>query len=298
MERFAHCLALVLALFAPAAYATDAAIVSRTVGIGTNQLHYLSAGHGPAVVLLHGYAETSRMWRPLIPKLATRLRVIAPDLPGIGDSAIPAHGMDMKTAAQQIHALVQSLGIKTAAVVGHDIGLMVAYAYAAMYPNEVTKLAVMDAFLPGVGEGDAIYNDPGFWHFRFHGRTPEQLVRGRERTYFEHYWNDFAADQKHSIPEVDRRAYTVAYARPGRMRAGWLYFASFPEDAKDFAEFGKTKLKMPILSIGGDRSLGEALGRQMRLVGEDLEVIVVKNSGHWLMEEQPELTMAALLRFL
>jgi pimeloyl-ACP methyl ester carboxylesterase len=280
------------------AHAAESPIFSRNVGAGANQLHYLTAGRGPAVILLHGYAETSRMWRPLMPRLADRFMVIAPDLPGIGDSAIPARGMDMKTAAQHVHALAQSLGIKKAEVVGHDIGLMVAYAYAALYPAEVEKLVVMDAFLPGVGEGDAIYNDPGFWHFRFHGPTPEKLVRGRERTYFEHYWNDFAADKNHSIPEIDRRAYTVAYSRPGRMRSAWLYFASFPRDAQDFAAYAQTKLTMPILSIGGEKSLGDALGRQMKIVGTNVEVIIITNSGHWLMEERPQQTMDALLKFL
>ena len=160
----------------------------------------------------------------------------APDLPGIGDSAIPADGLDMTTAAIRIHALARSLGAQKADVVGHDIGLMVAYSYAAQFPVEVTKLAVMDAFLPGVGEWEAVYNHPGYWHFRFNGPTPEALVQGRERIYFEHFWNNFAADKTRSIPEEFRKAYAAAYARPGRMRAGWSYFISFQQAAKDFAQ--------------------------------------------------------------
>ena len=159
------------------------------------RFHYLTAGHGAPVILLHGYAETSLMWRPIIPVLAERFTVIAPDLPGIGDSSIPRNGLDMKTAAIRVHALARSLGIERARVVGHDIGLMVAYAYAAQFPAEVEKLVLMDAFLPGVGDWEAVYNNPGFWHFRFNGPTPEALVKGRERTYFEHFWNDFAADK-------------------------------------------------------------------------------------------------------
>src|SRR5512138_1422018 len=180
------------------------------------KLHYLSAGRGPTVILLHGYAETSRMWKPLIPRLAEKFTVIAPDLPGIGDSEIPKDGLDMKTAAIRVHALGKALGVEKAKVVGHDIGLMVAYAYAAQFPAEVEKLVLMDAFLPGVVGWEAIYNNPAIWHFRFNGPTPEALVKGRERTYFEHFWNDFAADGKRSIPEVDRVAYTAAYSRPGR----------------------------------------------------------------------------------
>src|SRR5439155_15266841 len=199
------------------------AILVRTAAVDGLNLQYLVAGHGPTIVLLHGYAETSRMWRPLIPRLATRFTVIAPDLPGIGGPAIPAHGLDMTHAAARIHELVRQLGLGKAAVVGHDIGLMVAYAYAAQFPADVEKLALMDAFLPGVDGWEAIYNNPGIWHFRFNGPTPEALVRGRERTYFEHFWNDFAADKARSIPEADRQVYTAAYARPGRMRAAWAY---------------------------------------------------------------------------
>src|SRR5437016_7166281 len=189
-------------------------ILSGAAKIDGVKLHYLTAGRGPALILLHGYAETSRIGRPIIPILAKRFTVIAPDLPGIGDSAIPAKGLDMKTSAVRMHALARSLGVEKAGVVGHDIGLMVAYAYAAQFPAETEKLVVMDAFLPGVGQWEAIYNNPGFWHFRFNGPTPEALVRGRERTYFEHYWNDFAADKTNSVPEADRRAYTAAYSPP------------------------------------------------------------------------------------
>jgi pimeloyl-ACP methyl ester carboxylesterase len=276
----------------------NTSIASRTAEVDGLKLHYLAAGQGPAVVLLHGYAETSRMWRPLIPLLAERFTVIAPDLPGIGDSAIPANGLDMKTAAIRMHALVRSLGFDTAEVVGHDIGLMVAYAYAAQFPKEVAKLVVMDAFLPGVGEWEAVYNSPSIWHFRFYGPTPEALVSGRERIYFEHFWNDFAADKTRSIPEEDRKAYTAAYAAPGRMRAGWAYFASFIQTSKDFAELAQTKLIMPVLAIGGEKSLGDALGHQMELVGTDVTMIVLKDTGHWIMEERPKETMDALIKFL
>jgi pimeloyl-ACP methyl ester carboxylesterase len=263
------------------------------------KLHYLAAGHGPAtVILLHGYAETSRMWRPLIPQLAAKFRVIAPDLPGIGDSAIPADGLDMKTAAIRIHALAKSLGITKARVVGHDIGLMVAYAYAAQFPAETEKLVLMDAFLPGVAGWEAVYNNPGIWHFRFNGPTPEALVRGRERTYFEHFWNDFAADKTHSIPEPERIAYTLAYSRPGRMRAGWAYFVSFQQAARDFAQLSQTKLAMPVLSIGGEKANGEVLGQQVKLVATDAQFVVLKNTGHWVLEENFQGTSDALLKFL
>jgi pimeloyl-ACP methyl ester carboxylesterase len=273
-------------------------IESRHAKVDDLDLHYLTAGKGPAVVLLHGYAETSLMWRPIIPQLAQKFTVIAPDLPGIGDSAIPAEGIDMETSATRIHALVRSLGVERAEVVGHDIGLMVAYAYAAQFPDEVQKLVLMDAFLPGVPGWEAIYNDPGTWHFRFVGPTPEALVQGRERIFFEHFWNDFAADKNHSIPEADRKAYTAAYSKPGRMRAGFAYFGSWPQLAKDFAELSENRLTMPVLSIGGDKSLGTQLGEQVKLVATDPKVIVLKDTGHWILEERPKETTAALTDFL
>jgi len=301
---FHTCIGVVLLLLSvsvPGSAQTPAAgnaISSRTADVAGLKLHYLTAGHGPAVILLHGYAETSLMWRPIMPQLGERFTVIAPDLPGIGDSAIPADGLDMKSAAIRMHALVRSLGVQKAEVVGHDIGLMVAYAYAAQFPAEVQKLVVMDAFLPGVQGWEAVYNNPGIWHFRFNGPTPEALVRGRERTYFDYFWNDFAADKTHSIPEADRRAYAAAYARPGRMHAGWAYFVSFQQAAKDFAQLCRTKLAMPVLAIGGDKSLGEVLGQQMKVVASDVTVVVLKNAGHWVMEEQPKETTDALRKFL
>ena len=273
-------------------------IASYTAPIEGVKLHYLTAGHGPTLILLHGYTQTSRMWKPIIPLLAEKFTVIAPDLPGIGDSAIPKDGLDMKTAAIRLHSLAKSLQIEKARVVGHDIGLMVAYAYAAQFSTETEKLVLMDAFLPGVAGWETAYNHPGSWHFRFNGPTPEALVRGRERIYFEHFWNDFAADKKRSLSKADRAAYTAAYARPGRMRAGWAYFVSFGQAAKDFAQLSQMKLSMPALAIGGDKANGELLGQQMKIVASDAKVVVLKKTGHWVLEENPKGTTEALINFL
>ena len=275
-------------------------IDSRAAKIDNVELHYLTAGHGPAVILLHGFAETSRMWRPIIPLLAEKFTVIAPDLPGIGDSSIPTDKseIDMITSARRIHALVRSLGIEKAKVVGHDIGLMVAYAYATQFADESEKLVVMDAFLPGVPGWEAIYNAPNIWHFRFNGEYPEKLVQGRERTYFEYFWNVLAADKTRSIPEADRKAYTDAYSKPGRMRAAWAYFASWPQLAKDFAKLSQTKLTIPVLSIGGEKSLGNQLAAQMKLVATEVTVVVLKDTGHWILEERSKETSEAMVKFL
>jgi pimeloyl-ACP methyl ester carboxylesterase len=274
------------------------AIAVRTASVEGTNLQYLSAGHGPTIVLLHGYAETSRMWRPLIPRFASSFTVIAPDLPGIGGSAIPADGQDMTHAANRIHGLVKQIAPGKARVVGHDIGLMVAYAYAAQFPDDVDRLVLMDAFLPGVPGWEPIYNDPRIWHFRFNGPTPEALVVGRERTYFEHYWNDMAADKTRSVPEADRQAYAAEYARPGRMRAGWAYFVSFQRAAEDFSQFAQTKLTMPVLTIGGEKANGAALAKQAQLVATNTKSVILPNTGHWMMEENPQATMDALVAFL
>ncbi|HEY0333871.1 MAG TPA: alpha/beta hydrolase [Stenotrophomonas sp.] len=301
-----QCIAAALLIFSamqsPARAATAArdAIQDHTATVNGVTLHYLQAGQGDAspVVLLHGYAETSHMWRPLMPQLADRHVVIAPDLRGAGSSSKPESGYDKKTLAQDIHALVKSLGYRKVKIVGHDIGLMVAYAYAAQYPDEVDSIVLMDAFLPGVGDWTHVWLLRDLWHFHFYGETPLKLVDGRERTYFEHFWNDFAADRNHSVPEADRQFYAAEYARPGGMRAGFEYFKSFEQDAKDFAGFAKTPLHMPMLVLSGEKAGGQFLIDQARLVDTDVEGVIVQGSGHWLMEEAPQQTIPALVAFL
>jgi pimeloyl-ACP methyl ester carboxylesterase len=277
--------------------ADEKGIDSRTAVVDGLKLHYLSSGSGPAVILIHGFAETSHMWRPLIPSLASKFTVIAPDLPSIGDSDIPSDGVGMTKAAKSIHALAKSLDINKAKVVGHDIGLTVAYAYAAIFPQETEKLVLMEAGLPGVPGWEIAYNGP-LWHFRFNGPTPEALVKGRERIYFDHFWNDFAADRTRSIPEADRVLYTEAYARPGRLHASWDYYLAFQPAAKDFAEFSKTKLPMPVLVIGGEKANGNLLSVQAPLIASDSTFLMFKDTGHWLLSERPQETTDALLKFL
>lgn len=271
---------------------------SRFGEVNGVKFHYLVAGKGEAVILLHGFAQNSHMWLPLIPELAKTHTVIAPDLRGFGDSSKPDGGYDKKTMAQDIHALAASLGLKRVAVVGHDIGLMVAYAYAAQYPGEVDRIVLMDAFLPGVGDWENVWLLGDKWHFHFYGKTPLALVAGRERIYFEHFWNDFAADPAHSVSEADRQFYTAAYAQPGAMRAGFEVFHAFPQDAEDFARFSKTKLKMPMLVLAGEKASGEFLIAQGRLVAENVEGVVIKGSGHWLIDEAPAQVIPKLVAFL
>jgi pimeloyl-ACP methyl ester carboxylesterase len=271
---------------------------SRFANVNGVRLHYLVEGAGDAVVLLHGYAQTSHMWRPLMAKLAATKTVIAPDLRGAGQSSTPEAGYTKAEMARDIHALVHKLGFEKIRLAGHDIGLMVAYAYAAQYPNEVDRIALMDAFLPGIGDWRNVWLMRDLWHFHFYGKTPLALVHGRERIYFEHFWNDFAADPKHSVPEPDRRVYTKAYARRGGMRAGFEYFRAFEKDAEDFAGLAKKPLEMPMLVLTGEKASGEFLIQQGRVVAKNVEGVIIGKSGHWLMEEARSHVIPQLVRFL
>ena len=289
---------LVFALTTNIAVHAQKRIEDRFASINGVRLHYLTTGKGNPVILLHGYAETSRMWRPLMVELAQTRTVIAPDLRGFGQSSKPISGYDKKTMAQDIHALATSIGFRRATIVGHDIGLMVAYAYAAQFPTEVNRIVLMDAFLPGVGDWKSVWLLRDLWHFHFYGETPLKLVAGRERIYFEHFWNDFAADPKHSVPEADRRFYAAAYAQPGGMRAGFEVFRAFEQDAKDFAQFAETRLTMPMLVLAGEKASGNFLIEQGRLVDTDVQGVVIKGSGHWLMEEAPRQVIPQLVAFI
>jgi pimeloyl-ACP methyl ester carboxylesterase len=261
------------------------------------RIHYLAAGKGDPILLLHGFAETSHMWLPLIKELAKNHTVIAPDLRGYGGTAAPPDGYTKAVMAQDIHALLGDLGYKSIAIAGHDIGLMVAYAYAAQYPAEVKRIVLMDAFLPGVGDWTHVWLLRDLWHFHFYGKTPLALVTGRERTYLEHFWNDFAADPRKSISEADRRLYAKEYAKPGHMAAGMQTFKAFEQDAKDLAGYEKTPLGMPMLVLSGEKAGGQFLIDQAKLVDSNVEGVIVAGSGHWLMEEAPGKVIPKLLEF-
>lgn len=262
------------------------------------RLRYQIGGHGSPVVLLHGFAETGHMWRPIMPLLAKSHTVIVPDLRGAGGSAQPPAGYDKKTMAMDIHELTASLELDRVAIVGHDIGLMVAYAYAAQFPQSTERVVLMDAFLPGIGDWTHVWLLRDLWHFHFYGDVPLALVKGRERIYLEHFWNDFAADWKRSVPEADRRLYAKAYAQPGAMRAGFEYFRNFERDAADFAKLGQTKLPMPMLVLSGEKAGRTFLIDQAKMVASAVRGQVITGSGHWLMEEAPRTVIPALLDFL
>jgi pimeloyl-ACP methyl ester carboxylesterase len=254
-------------------------------------------GTGPVVVLIHGYAENSDSWAPLAADLMKDHIVVVPDLRGIGKSSKPEGGYDKKTQAKDIRAVVTALGYDKTFVVAHDIGNMVAYAYAATYPDKVERLVVVDAPIPGIGPWDEIRLNPGVWHFNFHGPDAERLVAGRERIYFDRIWNDFTGDPS-KPDEATRNFFAATYAQPGGMRAGFAQFTAFSQDAADNRIFEKVKLTMPVLAVGGEKSFGPLQAVIMRNVATNVQEAVVAGSGHWLMEERPAYTVALIRKFI
>ncbi|CAB3726119.1 Soluble epoxide hydrolase [Achromobacter deleyi] len=257
-----------------------------------------SGGSGPAVVLIHGFGDTGDMWGPLAQNLAKTHLVIVPDLRGMGHSSKAASGYDKKSQAVDIRAVVTAFKQDKTAVVGHDIGTMVAYAYAASYPDKVDKLVVMDAPVPGIAPWDQIILWPALWHFNAGGPDFERLVAGRERIYLDRFWNEFAGTPS-KIDEATRRHYAELYSQPGAMRAAFAQFNAIAQkDVADNIELSKTRLTMPVLAIGGEKSFGENMAIVMRNAATNVRGEVVPDAGHWLMEESPDATVALIGGFL
>jgi pimeloyl-ACP methyl ester carboxylesterase len=271
----------------------------RTQDIQTDgaTIHVRVGGQGPAVVLLHGFGDTGDMWAPMAAALARDHRVVVPDLRGMGLSSHPADGYDKRTQAADIRSVLTQLGIDHVAVVGHDIGATVAYAYAARYRDKTDRLVVMDAPVPGIAPWDEIVRSPALWHFSFGGPDAERLVAGRERIYLDRFWNEFAGDPS-KIDEATRVHYTAFYAQPGAMHCAFAQFLSIPRDAEDNKRSMTTKLTMPVLAVGGAKSFGANVAIIMRNAADDVTEVMIADSGHWLMEEQPTATIAAVHKFL
>ncbi|WP_443083466.1 alpha/beta hydrolase [Variovorax sp. PBL-E5] len=272
---------------------------TRTVAMADGaSLFVRSGGSGPAVVLIHGFGDTGDMWAPLARELAKTHLVIVPDLRGMGKSSKAAGGYDKKSQAVDIRTVVTAFEQDKTAVVGHDIGTMVAYAYAASYPDKVGKLVVMDAPVPGIAPWDQIILWPALWHFNFGGRDAERLVAGRERIYLDRFWNEFAGTPS-KIDEATRRHYARLYAQPGAMRAAFAQFNTIAaKDVADNIAFSKDKLSMPVLAIGGEKSFGANMAVVMRNAATDVRQEVVPDAGHWLMEESTATTVGLISGFL
>jgi pimeloyl-ACP methyl ester carboxylesterase len=273
-------------------------VESRFAEANGVRLHYLVAGQGDPVLLLHGFGQSSHMWRPLIRELAKNHTVIAADLRGAGQSDAPDEGYSKSSMARDVHALMTGLGYDKVSVVGHDMGMMVAYAYAAQFPGDVKSIALLDSYLPGVGEWTRVGLLRDQWHFHFFGKTPQALVQGRERIYLEHFWNDFAADPAKSIPEADRKIYAAELARPNHVHAGMEWFRALDQDAKEFHDYAAKPLTMPMLVLAGEKGSGDFFVKQAPLIATDVQSAVVPGAGHWLMEEAPGYVIPKLVEFL
>ena len=298
--------ALIAATLATAAPAIAAGVPPFPVAfhnqeVATNgtSLHVRVGGHGPAVVLLHGYGETGDMWAPLAAELMRDHTVIVPDLRGMGLSAKPAAGYDKRNEARDIAGVMDALKVERADLVTHDIGNMVGFALAALYPDRITRFVLIDAPVPGVGPWEEVLKNPLLWHFRFGGPDMERLVAGRERIYLDRFWNEFSADPAH-FDEASRQHYAALYAQPGAMHAGFAQFAAFDQDAIDnrawLAAHGK--LTMPVLALGGEKSFGPMMATVMRAGATNVTEGVVPGSGHWIMEENPAATTKLVRDFL
>jgi pimeloyl-ACP methyl ester carboxylesterase len=280
------------------AWVYPASFHTQNVATNGTTLYVRVGGAGPAVVLLHGYGETGDMWAPLAAKLVVNHTVIVPDLRGMGLSARPSGGYDKKTQGHDIAGMLDALKIGQCDLVTHDIGNMVGYAFAAEYPTRVRRFVLIDAPLPGIGPWDTIVRSHALWHFSFWGPDAERLVAGRERIYLDRFWNEFSADPK-NFPEADRVHYAALYAQPGAMHAGFSQFQAFDQDTLDDQAFAaQGKLPMPVLALGGEKSFGPTMAVVMRAVATNVEEGIVPKSGHWIMEENPDATVALVTAFL
>ncbi len=301
MLRSTLCLFTALA-WAPAALAAPepfpATFKIREIQTDGATLHVRVGGRGPAVVMLHGFGDTGDMWAPLAKLMVKDHTVIVPDLRGMGLSSHPSQGYEKTAEAEDIARVMDALHVEDAQFVTHDIGNMVGYAFAAQYPGRVSKWVAMDAPLPGIGHWDDQLKNPKTWHFNFHGPDEERLVKGRERIFLDRFWNELSADPKH-IDEATRRHYAALYARPHAMHDALEQFAAFPKDAVDNqALAAKGKLTLPVLAIGGAASYGDKLAIEIGFAASNVQAVSIANSGHWLMEEQPRATVAAITGFL
>lgn len=270
---------------------------TRDIAANGATVHVRVGGQGPAVVLLHGMGDTGDMWAPLASALARDHTVVIPDLRGMGLSSHPDSGYDKRNQAADVRAVLDTLNIDRAVVVGHDIGIMVAFAYAARYRRLTDKLVVMDAPLPGIPPWEQTVRNPTQWHFDFGGKDIERLVAGRERIYLDRFWNEFAGDPT-KIDEDTRQHYAALYARPGGMRSAFAQFHAMRQDAEDNRAVLTSKLAMPVLAIGGEKSSGANVAVMMRNAATDVSEVVIPGAGHWLMEEAPEATVVAVRTFI
>ena len=303
MHRIAFLAATALLLIAGPVRAEVAPFPSgmqtRDIAVEGATIHTRVGGTGPTVVLIHGFGDTGDMWAPLAARLIKDHRVVVPDLRGMGLSSHPETGYDKKSEGRDIAAVLAALKVDgPVALVTHDIGNMVGYAFAAQHRDRVSRWVVMDAPLPGLGHWQDVTNDHRTWHFDFYGPDEERLIAGRERLYLDRFYNELSADPTH-IDAATRAHYAALYSRPKAIHNAFAQFAAFRQDGVDNQKFlAEGKLTMPVLAIGGEKSFGEGFANEIQFAATNVRGLSIANSGHWLMEEQPEATMNAIVGFL
>ena len=301
MIRFCIALFAALALSGPAFAISDfpARFVVEDINSNGTTIHVRYGGRGPAVLMIHGFGDTGDMWAPLAQEMVKSHRVIVPDLRGMGLSAHPDTGYTKKNEALDMMGVLAKLHIRKFDLVTHDIGNMVGYAIAAQFGTRVTKWVVMDAPLPGIQPmWDEQLVNPKTWHFNFRGPDEERLVAGRERIFLDRFYNELSANP-FAIDEATRAHYAELYAQPHAMHDAFEQFGAFAQDGIDHNAFlAMGKLRMPVLAIGGDHSYGGSLADDLRVVALDVQSGVIANSGHWIMEEQPDQAVAMITKFL
>ena len=298
-HSFVSLIAFLVAVPAFAVEPFPASFHAQEIKTNGTTLYVRIGGEGTAIVMLHGFGDTGDMWASAAAVLVKHHLVVVPDLRGMGLSAHPDVGYTKKNQALDIAGVMDVLNIEKADLVTHDIGNMVGYALAALYPARITKWVVIDAPLPGIGNWDEIKQSPLLWHFHFRGPDEERLVAGRERIYLDRFYDELSADPR-KIDEATRRHYAALYARPHAMHDAFEQFGAFDQDALDnkamLAAGGK--LPMPVLALGAEKSFGTGEADTLRFVATNVTMGIVPGSGHWIMDENPKATTALIVDFL
>ena len=265
-------------------------------------IHGLTAGSGTTVVLLSGWPETAEAYSEIIPQVAENYQVLALDPPGLGGSDPAQGGYDTANTARTLAKAVKTFTPGRVHLVGHDVGGWIAYAWAAQFPEQIQSLTLLDTAVPGTGAPQTFPLQPELnvklWQFCFNTLPdlPEILTAGRERELFDWLFKQ-KSEQLDRIPQSNRDRYVEAYARPGAMSRGFAYYRAVAESSKQNKEFSKTKLPMPVLAWGGESGVGDRLKIALELLALQVEGGTIKDCGHYVMEEQPEVVGQELLRF-
>jgi pimeloyl-ACP methyl ester carboxylesterase len=265
---------------------------------------YYRCGQGAqTVVLLHGWPQTSYTWRQVAPLLSSQFDVVVPDLPGFGSSSKPDGGFDKKTISRRLRDFIAALGLSRVALVGHDLGGAVAYAYAAQWPQDVSHLVFVESSLPSFGQEEAMdVSRSGSWHFGFNmaGDISETLVSGREYAFIDHFMRreNVGLFDPTSVEDSVIEHYARALARPGALRCSFGYYRTLAVDRVDNHHWGRTPLPMPVLAVGATWGYGAASAQTMRRVATDVRDVVIDRSGHYVPEEQPTALADAITQFI